>query len=272
MAQVNEQIRINATFYFDDDTTDATPASVIAPTSVLFEVLNAADAVIYTDAAVQDGILYYHAYTPTVEGVHTFRFTAAFYDADDLIVSQAITIGPETATPENLDSDYTVVFASNLNPLYLDPDELKPFFPNLSEYELAEAIYIASLKAKAMLKLSDTDVPPDFAIDYVQAAAACSLSRIEDGGFDGSFLSSGFTLGDLVITNTSSNKTNDANTGNVGSWCELAFLLEREMKYKSTTLKSFVKGGVYANPVIERRMPGRYGQRGVIKDTGRIDD
>jgi hypothetical protein len=193
-------------------------------------------------------------------------------DADDLVVQQTITIGPETATPEYLDSDYTIIFASNLDPLYLDPDELKPFFPNLTEYELAEAIYIASVKAKATLKLDDDDVPPDFAIDYVQAAAACSLSRIEDGGFDGSFLSSGFTLGDLVITNTSSNKSNDTNTGNVGSWCELAYLLEREMKYKSTMPKSFVKGGKYANPIIERRMPGRFGQRGVIKDTGRIDD
>ncbi len=272
MAQVNEQIRINATFYFDDDTGDSTPGVVVEPTAVLFEVLNADDDVIYSDDAVQEGNLFYHSYTPTVEGAHTFRFTASFADANDLVVEQTVTIGPETATPEYLDSDYTIIFASNLDPLYLDPDELKVFFPNLSEYELAEAIYIASLKAKAMLKLSDTDVPPDFAIDYVHAAAACSLSRIEDGGFDGSFLSSGFTLGDLVITNTSSNKTNDANTGNVGSWCELAFLLEREMKYKSTTLKSFVKGGVYANPIIERRMPGRFGQRGVIKDTGRIDD
>ncbi len=273
MAQVNEQIRINATFYFDEDISDNIPSTVTTPTSVLFEVL-VDDVVLYSDPAVENGDVWYHSYTPLTEDEYTFRFTASFEDADDLAVEQAVTVGPETATPNYLSSDIEIIFGAFLSPMYVDPEELVGFFPTLNEFEIAEAIHVASLKVKALFDLEDDEEPPAYAVDFVHAAAACALSRIVNDLFgSGSYSKDDFTLGDLTIKDSSgSSAKSKVNPGNASTWCELAFVLETEMKMKSVSSKAFVKGTYYPNPVPERRLPARHGGRGVIRDTGRIDD
>lgn len=273
MAQVNQQIRINASFYFDDDTSDATPSTITIPTGVVFQVL-VDDAVIYTDDAIEDGDVWYHSYTPLTEDEYTFRFTASFDDAEDLVIEDSITVGPESATPVYMDSDFTITFATYFTPLYLDPSELKPFFPDVDDYEIAEAIHTPSVKVKDLFDLEDDEEPPAYALDYIQAAAACTLSRLSDDLFGtGAYSKDDFTLGDLTIKDSSgSSAKSTVNTGNAASWCELAYTLDMELKMKSVGSKVFVKSSQYPNPVPERRLPNRYGGRGVLRDTGRIDD
>lgn len=274
MAQINEQIRINASFYFDDNTSDATPAILFEPTSVLFEVIDSLNTTILSAAAILDGSVYYYNFTPTEEGEYTVRFTASFTDADDLVIEENISVGLESATPIYLDSDFTISFATYFTPLYLDPAELSLYFPDLTDYEIAEAIHMASIKVRDLFGLKDGEDPPAYAIDFVQAHAACSLSRLADDLFgSGAYTKDDFTLGDLTVKDSSgSSAKSKISTGNAANWCELAYSLEIEMKMKSTSAKPFVKSSKYSNPVPERRLPSRFGGRGVIKDTGRIDD
>ena len=274
MAYINQEIRFNAFFYSDDDTFDATPPTAASPDSVLFEILDELNSVIVSDDALVDGDNYYYIYAPESSGTYTFRFTASFTDSSDLVVEDDFNVEEESATPSFLESNYTITFATNFDPLYLDVDELTSYFPELTSIQIAEAIHIASQKVKSMFSLSDTGVPEDYMIEYIKAAAGCALSRLDDSYFGpNAYSNTGFTLGDFSIKDsTGSMAKANINTANAITWCELAFALEREMKYKSINPRPFVRGSSYPNPVAERRLNTRFGQRGTIKDTGRIDD
>lgn len=275
MIYVGQEVRINASFFYDDDDSDLVPPALIVPSSVQFNLFHPLNTLIIDEEASSDvDGKFYYLFTPEEIGEYKVVFTASFDSAEDQVVEQIFSVGDAAATPSFMDEEFTLVFATNLDPLYLDPDELLPFFPSVSAFNVAEAIHNASVKVKNLFDLNDDEDPPDYAYEYIKADVACKLSRELDDLFgSGAYSKDDFTLGDLTIKDSSgSSAKSKVNIGNASSWCELAFALEIEMKYKSTSAKPFVRGNRFNNPIPERRLPNQYGTRGVIKDTGRIDD
>lgn len=144
----------------------------------------------------------------------------------------------------------TINFAAGLSPLYIAPEELQDVFEDATLLDIAEQIFVASTEARDLLGLKDGDEIPILALDYVKAAAACSLSKVfdETAGNEVSF-----RLGDLSVMTR--NYTKDSiNRGNAGTWCELAFALRKELIASRTGMKAVLKGANWANPIPQRRI------------------
>lgn len=157
-----------------------------------------------------------------------------------------------------LGADFELVFTGGMTPLYIDPEELSLFFPDVDLIDIAEQIHYASIFAMDYLD-DDGQVTP-LMIEYVQATSACALSRLYDPtGMSGMGTGAeSVTLGDLSVKEASSFTTirqlSDVNRGNVTSWCELAALLRKELlRSKGTAgMRSTRKASIYSNPIPSR--------------------
>jgi len=199
---------------------------------------------------------FYYDWTPTTTGDFVVRYYAIFGDSGatpptDVVDHEFTVIGSPTLSEDTpLGIDTEVSFAGIISPLYVNPDELIPLFPEASELEIAEAIWVASVEVKTLLKYSDTDIPGPLVLEYVRAAAACQLSRVHASSMGDEL---NIRLGDLSVTTRNSPK-NIVNRGNATTWCELAAALRTEVLLKNTSAKTFVAGSDYYNPIPERKI------------------
>ena len=205
-----------------------------------------------TPTTVSEAV-YSYEWTPTETGTFLARFVGTYSDLTTKILDQDWTVVETSAVTTtaglSLASDYTIQFASGLEPLYVDPETLSEIFDEASLIDIAEQIYIYSTEVKNWFSLSDTETPTDLQLEYIRAAAACALSRIYgdpslgDGG--------SITLGDFIVENagTGGGVTNRASAS---TWCELAAVLRDEIKRKSAIPKATRKADCYTNPISPR--------------------
>lgn len=165
-----------------------------------------------------------------------------------IIVADSLPTDAATAT--TLGGSHTVLFAGVIDPLYVNPDELTAIFPDALPVEIAEQIFFVSLEVKDMLSIADDNYPSWIALDYIKAAAACSLSKIYDTE-DGEEQT--VRLGDFTVTNRSFPKR-IVNRGTANTWCELAAALRTELLRSSTGLRGVIEGDKLINPIPVRKL------------------
>lgn len=275
MAEIGKQIKVIASFTYDDDTEDLLPGVLTDAASVTYILTDANNTEIASGAAYHDDIgIYSYTWTPTEAGIFTIVFSAEFAGGETATSTATIVVSVPIQGTHFLNNEIEIEFSSGFDPLYIDPESIAPFFPDVKLVDIAKQVYLSSLKVKKMLKLSDSITPPQIALDYIQASVACYLSRFNDGILSGaSNVSGGFTLGDFSVQDSSGGSAGSrTNSGNAQTWCELAYALEMQMQNKTATFRPVVKANRYANPIPERRFPNRHGGRGRIPGSGRIDD
>lgn len=240
---------LNITTVFKDDS-----GSPVDPDTIAVEVLDSEGDSI-TGATPQTATRlsvgkYQFTWTPDTEGTFTVVITGSFTSADDIVVQEQFTItkdNPDSTAPA-LDEDVTLTFSSGYDPLFLDPELVAIYDDQASYVEIAQIINKFSLEVQTLFPNGDH---PPVALDYIQAATLCSLSRIHEGV--GSSNYSGFTLGDLQVMNTSSTSTKSGtDRGNIISWCELAELLRKELRNAKGGIVSAVKAGSWGSPIPSR--------------------
>lgn len=246
---VNDTIKITVTFR--SWAVDEGTGSLEDPSSVVVKIYDTStnpDTLLDTfgpgaPIIKENTAVYSYSWTPDAVGSYLVQFTATFADNSTDIANQAFSVhSVESATPststENLAGDYIMEFAAGLDPLYLDPEELKEIYPDMSTTDLAEQVYYFSLEVKELLGLGDLETPPYIAIEYIKAAAACSISRVNSSATGDEVT---MRLGDLSITNRNYTKSN-INSGTATTWCELAAALRKEMVAGKSGYRAVVKG------------------------------
>ena len=249
MPALGNTLNIYATFR--DDT-----SALIDPDSIETDVLDSAGnstsgATPTTPERVSLG-KYKLPWTPDEVGSFTVVITGHFSGEDDVVLSQlfVITEDNEDSTAPSLDEDVIILFSAGFDPLYLDPELISIYADEASYIEIAQIINKFSIEVKTLFPNGDH---PPVALDYIQAATLCTLSRIHEGV--GSSNYSGFTLGDLQVMNTTtSGSKTGTNRGNIVSWCELAELLRKELRNAKGGIVSAVKAGAWGTPIPSRRL------------------
>lgn len=243
-----------------------------------------------TFAPVKTGIgQYYFDYTPTATGDLLARYVATFSDSStdtvdqDIVVVDLTTDADMDGIPdylqvgqEDLGEDFVLEFAAGLDPLYCAPDQLQLIFPDATLLEVAEYIHLHSIEVRDMLNLQEGEMPDTLICEYIEAAAACDLSRIYSATDGMSFGGETVRLGDLSVSNLPGGAAagGGLNRGSASTWCELAAALRKELLFNSTNGKPFVHGSAYCNPIPERKIRTvrqRRSSRNTPRRQGRLD-
>lgn len=234
---VNDSVRLKVKFLDQGENGEQVEADIV---SVQVLIKNSDEEIIVnTSASFLSGSEYYYDFTPIEPDTYSVTFTGNT-SAGNSIVSR-LTLYANTTTTEykptvTLRADETIIFAPDLSPLYLDPEELVAVFPDASLIEIGEMIYRYSLEVKEMYGLQD-DVDgstlPFVILEYIKAAAACELSRTYGFGGDDEL---SLKLADLEITNRSAPR-NIATRSNATTWCQIAASLRREVLAKKVSMK-----------------------------------
>lgn len=179
--------------------------------------------------------VYEYTFTPTEADTYSVKFIGKYYidisTTKEIVVEQKLYVSSTTQEffpTVVLGSQETITFASELNPLYLDPESLKPFFPDASLLEIAEIINNFSLEIKGIYNLNDSEDGTNLnfnILEYIKAATACELTRTYGYGGDDEV---SLHLGDLTITNSSVPRRS-VTRDNATTWCQIATALRKEM-------------------------------------------
>jgi len=248
---INQTIDIIARFYIWD--TGASTTVLADPVNVTITIYDLSDnSVVSSETPTrQSSGVYLYSWTPNVLGSFEVRFVGVFEDASSDVISQEFDVlaSESEAEIETLLADEEIHFAGVLTPLYVNPDELIQVFPDATEIEIAEALWLTSTEVKEILKLRDDEVPTYAALEYVKVAAACNLSRIHASTMGDE---STFRLGDLSITSRAVSK-GAITRANATTWCELAGVLRKEMLASGSRMRAVVRGSDYPNPIPTRK-------------------
>jgi len=200
--------------------------------------------------------VYRYSWTPDIIGEMTIVFTGEFTGSDDVILrcDFVIVTDQEDSTAPSLGEDVVITFSSGYDPMLVDPEFILSYYPEAPVIEIAQWVHRFSLEVNALFGAN----PPKIALDYIHAAVLCALSRQYEG--IGSAGSSGFTLGDLQVSDGGGTSSRKADRGNAMSWCELAEVLRREMKMAKGGMRSSVKALNWGTPIPGRRL--RKAERG----------
>ena len=192
---------------------------------------------------------YYYDFTPSEAGEYTVTFTGVLANSSQIIVTQTLYVSDPDSQyepPVTLGADEVILFAPDVDPLYLDPEEILSIFPESSLIEAGELIHHYSNEVKQIYSFkSDNDAAnmPYVALEYIKASVACDLSRIYGLGGDDELQ---IRLGDLSVTNRSLPR-GTVNRGNATTWCQMAAALRKEMLAKITGIKGVQPKGLPAD-------------------------
>jgi hypothetical protein len=225
----------------------------VAPTSVLMTISNSSNEIIISTAPTSlTQYEFYYDYTPTEAGTYKVSFTGILENNTTINVNQQIYVSTPTEDYKPtvfLMQDETIYFAPDIEPIYLDPEHLLPYFPDASLLEIGEFIYNYSLEIKGIYKLLDTEDGtniPFIALEYIRAATCCELTRVYGNGGDDEL---SVTLGDLSITNKSLPRTT-LSRANATTWCQIAAMLRKEMLTTKVGIKAVQPKGIPTLPTI----------------------
>jgi len=257
---VNDTVKIKVKFLDQDSDGNQVEASMSSVTVTIVDI-NETPIVNQANATSTSASEWYYPFVPTVAGAYSVRFTGTTSgNPPKTITSQTNIYANDNATDYKptvtLRSDETILFAPDVSPLYLDPEELLPIFPEASLIEIGEMIYHHSLEIKEMYKLEDDIDPltlPFVVLDYIKAAAACDLSRTYGFGGDDEL---SLKLGDLEVVNRSAPRQ-IATRSNATTWCQIAASLRREVIAKKVSMKGVLPRGLPKRKVtLTERDPG----------------
>lgn len=244
---VNDTVRIKVKFLDQDysgNQVDATMASVKVTIVDINETLIVNDANATSTSASE----WYYPFVPTVAGAYSVTFIGTTSGSPPkTITSQTNIYANDNVTDYKptitLRADEIILFAPDVFPLYLDPEELLPIFPEASLIEIGEMIYHHSIEIKEMYKLKNDIDPltlPFVVLEYIKAAAACDLSRTYGFGGDDEL---SLKLGDLEVVNRSAPRQ-IATRSNATTWCQIAASLRREVIAKNVSMKGVLPKGI----------------------------
>ena len=241
---VNDSVRLKVKFLDQGDGGVQVEAEIV---SVQVLIKNSdAEIVINTPATLLSGSEYYYDFTPTEADTYTVTFTGTTSSGNSIISKLTLYANSSTTDYEptvTLRADETIIFAPDLSPLYLDPEELVAIFPDASLIEIGEMIYRYSLEIKEIYGLKgdeDGSTLPFIILEYIKAAAACELSRTYGFGGDDEL---SLKLADLEITNRSAPRA-VATRSNATTWCQIAASLRREVLAKKVSMRGVQPKGL----------------------------
>jgi hypothetical protein len=247
---VNDTVRLKVKFI--DVDVDGNQVEV-APASVLMTISNSSnETIVSTEPTALNEYEFYYDYTPTDAGTYKISFTGILENNTTINVNQQIYVSTPTEDYKPtifLMQDETIYFAPDIEPIYLDPEQLLPYFPDASLLEIGEFIYNYSLEIKGIYKLLDTEDGtniPFIALEYIRAATCCELTRVYGNGGDDEL---SVTLGDLSITNKSLPRTT-LSRANATTWCQIAAMLRKEMLTTKVGIKAVQPKGIPTLPTI----------------------
>jgi len=229
---VNDTVRLKVKFI--DVDTEGNQIEV-APVSVLMSIKNSDNqTVISTNPTALNIYEYYYDYTPTTAGTYRVFFTGILQDYKPTVF---------------LREDEIIAFAADIEPLYLDPEQLLPYFPDASLLEIGEFVHNYSIEIKNIFKLLATEDGtniPFTAFEYIRAATCCELTRVYGNGGDDEL---SVRLGDLSITNKNLPR-NTLSRANATTWCQIAAMLRKEMLTSKVGIKAVQPKGLPTLPTI----------------------
>lgn len=246
---VNDTVRLKVKFIdVDPDTGDQTEVSPVS-VSLTVDDSSGNEVLIATPTQLTSSE-YYYDYTPESAGEYTIRFVGVLSSGTYVTVNQQIYVSTPTSDFKpsvTLGADEVIHFAADVTPLYLDPEELLPFFPDATLIEVGELIHHYSSEVKQIYSISDSmDANPALnftALEYIKASAACELSRTYGYGGEDEL---SVKLGDLSITNRSLPRTG-VNRGNATTWCQIAAALRKELLASKVSMKGVQPKGLPSN-------------------------
>lgn len=247
---VNDTVRIRVRFVdIDPNTLEEVD---IEPVNVLINITDSAnEEIVSEDAEPQTASSFYYDFIPTEPGEYNVKFTGILSSGNTVIVQQKLYVSSVSDNYQpvtTLRSEEVIVFAPDVDPLYIDPEELTSYFPDATLLEIGEIIHTYSVEVKSLLKLRDdqtTDDLPFVALEYIKSATACDLSRTYEFNTDDEV---SVTLGDFTVVNRSAPRTT-VSRDNATTWCQLAAVYRKEMLAGKTGPRSMQPKGVPAKPV-----------------------
>lgn len=233
---IGDNVRVTVTLRYTNEDGELV---AFDPQYVRVTIRDAEDNVVVNDDDAEElgDDVYGYDFTVASVGLHNVVFNVIFpVDpvtgiANSIQVVQklyASSITERYKPTITLRSDENVSFASEIWPLYIDPESLLPLFPDASLLEIGEIIYNYSLEVKSLLKLDDNVSGSSliFAVlEYIKAATACELSRTYAYGGDDDV---SIRLGDFSIQNRSFPRSS-ISRDNATTWCQIAAVLRKEM-------------------------------------------
>lgn len=243
---VNDTVRIKVKFVDVDPSTGEQQS--VSPSSVIvnIEKANGDNVVTNAFATAINSSEYYYDFTPSVAGQYTVMFNGIMPDTSQILVNQNLYVSDiesDYRPTVTLKSDETIIFAADLDPLYIDPEELLSFFPDASLLEIGELIHHYSLEVKEIFNLLDTENGSGLnftTAEYIKASACCELSRTYGFGGDDEL---SLKLADLSITNRSNPRTS-VNRGNATTWCQIAAALRKELMASRVGMRAVTPKGL----------------------------
>jgi len=227
---VGDNVRVTATLRYTNENGELV---AFAPDTVTVTIRDADNNVLINGAMASYLVddVYYYDFTITEVGLHTIIFYVNFDDSPSIQITQKIyasSITEKYKPTITLRNDETIVFGSEISPLYIDPESLLSIFPDASLLEIGELIYNYSLEVKSILKLDDQISGSSLifnVLEYIRAATACELSRTYAYGGDDEV---SIRLGDFSIQNRNIPRTS-LSRDNASTWCQIAAALRKEM-------------------------------------------
>ena len=226
---VNDTVRIKVKFSDFDSNGNSVD---LEPVSVAVDIFKSDETqVVDSLASSLSSSLFYYDFTPTSADTYSIKFSGLLDNGSTVIVQQTLYVSSSTVEykpTQTLGTDETIVFAPDVEPLYIDPDEILPYFPDATLLEIGEMVHIYSQEVKKLYKLrDDQDVSelPIIVYDYIKAAVACDLTRTYGFGGDDEV---SISLGDLSINNRNVPR-NTVTRDNASTWCQIATALRKEL-------------------------------------------
>ena len=247
---VNDTVRLKVKFIDVDNNGNQVEVS---PVSVLMTITNSSNVLVIsaTPTSLSSSEFYYD-YTPSAAGTYKVSFNGILSNNTTISVNQQIYVSTPTEDYKPtvfLREDEIIAFAADIEPLYLDPEQLLPYFPDASLLEIGEFVHNYSIEIKNIFKLLETEDGtniPFTAFEYVRAATCCELTRVYGNGGDDEL---SVRLGDLSITNKNLPR-NTLSRANATTWCQIAAMLRKEMLTSKVGMKAVQPKGLPSLPTI----------------------
>lgn len=248
---VNDTVRFKVKFV--DVGSSGEPIEVF-PVSVLFKLFDSNNNLLLTSSTLTSlsGSEYYYEHVFSEPGTYKITFIGTLENNRSITINQQVYASTQDVAYQPtifLRADEVITFAPDIEPLYVDPEELKPYFPDAPLLEIGEFIHLYSEEIKEIFSLLDADDGSSLSftsLEYIKAATACELSRVYGGGGDDEL---SIRLGDLSITNRNLPRST-LTRSNATTWCQIASILRKEILAHRVSARAIQPKGLPTMPTI----------------------
>jgi hypothetical protein len=269
---VNDTVRIKVKFVDKDPLTGSqTEVSPLSVSVTIFDSNNVPVSPTPTSAVQITSSQYYYDFIPNLAGEYKVTFVGTLPDSKNITVNQALYVSTPTEEYKptiTLKADETIAFAPSLRPLYIDPETIKIYFPDVPLLEIGELIHGFSHEVNTIFGIMDPNLDPTTVVEgdspnpvnilsryginpytvfeYIQASVLCRLTKIYGFGGDDEL---SLELGDFKVTNRNTPRSN-ITRANATTWCQVAAALRKEIIAKKVGLRSVLPKGLPIKSII----------------------